>query len=297
MPNPITDILACTRDGIFVWPGVAIVARRGNSFCRATDQEVCNRAALLYGPDIMGGPLIPTLDRAARYLESGQIDQARQCLAKMKLPPLTSMGHRALADFARIAPNVFDPEKHDRWPAGSQDSAGGRFRSADNGESDMSGPTLVSDRVADRRLSFDDVKKMVKVNNRSGQSDELILSIIYKESTLDPGASTNGSTASGLMGMTKTAVREVLRKTGDIRSADDIDLSDPVTNIQFGSTYLKLMVESTHGNVARALRLYRGEGEPAYASECLAAEEALKQNPDDPVAVIAPIVHPPKKKP
>jgi hypothetical protein len=119
--------------------GHALVERRGAAFVRASDQDICHRAASLHGPSVIGSALIPTLDRAARFLERGQIDKAKACIGQLVLPSLTPSGETLMrASWSRfssvecdaiwrIAPRVFDPDKHPRWPAGSADSTGGQF--------------------------------------------------------------------------------------------------------------------------------------------------------------------------
>jgi hypothetical protein len=106
------ETLRCTADGVFIWPGAALVVRRGASFVRVSDQEICNGAAALHGASITDGPLIPALERAARFLERGQVEQAQATIAKLELPPLSPLGE----ELTRVAPNFFDHDKHLRWP-------------------------------------------------------------------------------------------------------------------------------------------------------------------------------------
>jgi len=40
--------LACTEAGVFVWPGFALVERRGASFVRRSERDVCNLVGLFY---------------------------------------------------------------------------------------------------------------------------------------------------------------------------------------------------------------------------------------------------------
>lgn len=120
--------LACTADGVFIWPGMPLVEKRGRSFSRVPERDIANRAGVLFGPDVLYGPLIPTLERAARFLERGQIAAAQETITKLNLPPLTAFGQ----ELTRIAPGFFDADKHPRWPAGSPDSTGGEFRPADS---------------------------------------------------------------------------------------------------------------------------------------------------------------------
>jgi len=122
--------LACTADGVFIWPGMPLVEKRGRSFSRVSERDIANRAGVLFGPDVLRGPLIPTLERAARFLERRQLGEAQETITKLNLPPLTAFGEQ----LTRIAPRFFDPDKHPRWPAGSPDSTGGEFRPAEGDE-------------------------------------------------------------------------------------------------------------------------------------------------------------------
>ena len=119
------NALVCTPDGIFIAPGRALVERRGDTFVHAPQQDVCNMAAALYGPEVVYGALFPTIERASRFLARGLFDEAKKTIEEIELPALTSTGERLI----RIAPGFFDPDKHPRWPSGQ--SNGGQFRPAD----------------------------------------------------------------------------------------------------------------------------------------------------------------------
>jgi hypothetical protein len=131
--------LACTADGVFIWPGMPLVEKRGPFYARVSEREIANRAGVLFGPDVLYGPLFPTLEHAARLLERGQLGQAQETIAKLKLPPLAAFGEQ----LTRIAPGFFDPDKHPRWPAGSPNHTGGEFRptESDDARDSASKPT------------------------------------------------------------------------------------------------------------------------------------------------------------
>jgi hypothetical protein len=40
--------LVCTPEGIFIWPGAALVERRRGTFVRASERDICDLA----GPDV-----------------------------------------------------------------------------------------------------------------------------------------------------------------------------------------------------------------------------------------------------
>lgn len=125
METSSASTLVCTEDGVFIWPGTALVERRGHAFVRAPDQQVVHLAASLHGPSVIGGPLIQTLERVARFLEQGKIASAKASIAQLRLPNLSPLGERLLRG------GNFDSSKHPHWPAGAPNSTGGQFRPKD----------------------------------------------------------------------------------------------------------------------------------------------------------------------
>jgi len=118
-------------------------------------------------------------------------------------------------------------------------------------------------------LSYEKIKEFVKNNNLSGLSDELIICLIYKESTFDPSVKNKKSSATGLMQVTTGAATDAGYKGKD--------MYDPTTNIQAGSKYLKLRIKWVKGNTQTGLEGY-GTG-PGYAAGILDCEKCLKENP------------------
>ncbi|HEX3970438.1 MAG TPA: hypothetical protein VHX19_03895 [Stellaceae bacterium] len=144
----VRNALLCTPDGIFILSGQPLVQRRGNTFVRTSQQDICNLSAALYGPEVVYGPLFPMLERAARFLERGLFEAAKETIEKLELPALTTAGEQLM----RIAPGFFEPDKHPRWPAGQPD--GGQFRpvGGDGDTNDL--PTILP--VADFSGGFHD---------------------------------------------------------------------------------------------------------------------------------------------
>jgi RHS repeat-associated protein len=155
------------------------------------------------------------------------------------------------------------------------DPSAGRFLSED--PSDFNGginfyayvandPVNWNDPLGLDRLSYDQIANLVANNNASGQSDELIICMAYKESTFDPDAALPGSqSARGLLGVTDSAATDA--------GFDYADLGDPATNIDAGSTYLGIRIHRNHGNVRNGLIGY-GTGKP-YANSLLNCEKCL----------------------
>lgn len=84
-------------------------------------------------------------------------------------------------------------------------------------------------------LTFEEIKTLAAANNLSGQSNEMIICMCWKESNFDPKAQSSISTARGLMQVTKGAAKD---------TGYNYDLLfDPATNIQAGSKYLKLAIQ------------------------------------------------------
>jgi len=161
------------------------------------------------------------------------------------------------------------------------DPQSGRFLSED--PSDFSGginfyayvandPVNWNDPLGLDRLSFDQIANLVAKNNSSGQSDELIICMAYKESSFDPDASRPGNqSARGLLGVTDAAATDA--------GFDYEDLGDPATNIDAGSTYLGMRIHRNHGNVLNGLIGY-GTGRP-YANSLLKCEKCLVTRADE----------------
>ncbi len=147
--------------------------------------------------------------------------------------------------------------------------------------SQLGGGQMISSDLDRRYLSYNQVKGLVTENNLSGQSDEMIIAMAYKESTFNPDAESSTSSAIGLLGVTKGAAEDA--------GYDYSTLSDPATNIQAGSSYLKLRIAWTNGDVSRGLAGY-GTGS-SYASSILQAENALQVNPQNPMAELQRILH------
>jgi hypothetical protein len=128
-------------------------------------------------------------------------------------------------------------------------------------------------------LTLDEITRIVRDNNKSGLSDDLIICLAYKESTLNPGVkNAAGSSATGLMQITKAAVTDVNSNFKALgANFTHADMTDPVKNIQCGTWYLKLRVKWKKGSVSAGLAGY-GTGDK-YAASILKCEQCRKQKP------------------
>jgi RHS repeat-associated protein len=133
-------------------------------------------------------------------------------------------------------------------------------------------PILWIDPFGMAALSYDQIAKLVAANNKSLRSDELIICVIYKESSFDPAGANPNSSAVGLMGVEKGAASDL--------NIPYNTLSDPATNIAAGSQYLHRRIDwkppfGAGGDVRTGLANY-GTGEP-YADSILKCEKCLKE--------------------
>jgi RHS repeat-associated protein len=166
------------------------------------------------------------------------------------------------------------------------DPSGGRFLAEDPIRWFGGGPNFydyVQNRPVDwvdplglQALSYSAIANLVAQNNRSGQSDDLIICVIYKESSFNPKSHASTSSAQGLMGVENGAAKDMGAAPGT--------LTNPAINIQVGSGYLKGRINSRPpfgggGNVASGLAKY-GTG-PGYASSILQCEKCLNQNSNE----------------
>ena len=138
-----------------------------------------------------------------------------------------------------------------------------------------------------QRLTYNQIHKLVHDNNQSGQSDELITAVAWKESRFDPNAKSSDptSTATGLMQITKYADKDLVKLKGSAYSWDKItDPKNPAINIRAGSLYLGLRIQWSGGDVTKGLNCY-GTG-TGYATNILKAESDLKLGPKNPQQVL-----------
>jgi RHS repeat-associated protein len=144
-------------------------------------------------------------------------------------------------------------------------------------------PLQYTDPFGLQRMSPSDLAAFVPANNRSGLSDELIICIIYKESSGDPGLKNPKSSARGLMGVTNNVL-------GDLNQAWRIglapgtivaeDLYSAALNVVIGSSYLRFIMDRDWGGNLRDALAHYGPGYP-YADAILECERCMKQTCPD----------------
>ncbi len=138
-------------------------------------------------------------------------------------------------------------------------------------------------------MPYAQVASIVAANNKSQQRDHLIISVIYKESRFRSGAKAHGSTALGLMQMTKGAVKEVNRVDGT--SYTHSEMADAATNVAAASAYIQIEIDRHDGDVAAGLNSY-GTGD-GYSDNIIQAAKDLDSNPRDPMGTLRRDIGPP----
>lgn len=128
------------------------------------------------------------------------------------------------------------------------------------------------EKVASSRLTRDQVETYIKANNNASVSTELLLCLIWKESSFDPKTKSRSSSATGLMQVTKPAVQDVNRNTPKGVHFEHSEMTDPAKNIPCGTHYLKQRIKRA-GDVKKGLEGY-GTG-LGYADNILACEKCL----------------------
>ena len=137
-------------------------------------------------------------------------------------------------------------------------------------------------------LDFDAVKTLIAANNRSEHlSDALLTCLIWKESGFDPAIKNSGSSATGLMQVTKDAVTDVNANTPKGVHYTHPTMTDPATNIQCGSYYVDIRIKRAGGDVKKGIeRFGTGSG---YADNLLACEACMgRQQPPSTSAQLKP---------
>ena len=149
--------------------------------------------------------------------------------------------------------------------------------------SGCSGSTLIAKNFVEGRmnsyptqrpLTHSKMRSLVAEHNRSGQEDEVVIATAWKESSSDPNAKAETSSATGLLMMTKGAAKDI----GAVHS----EMRDPVANVRAGTEYLKLRIKWAGGDLSKGLNGY-GTG-PGYSSSILEAARLLKASRSDPTA-------------
>ncbi len=163
--------LIASHGKVWLWPGIALTARRGDQIVAASGETIQFWITRLHGPDALYTEAVHCIGRAAEHLTRGNETAAQRALDAIGFRGLSSDGAALMWSvakkldlywfempvrpsprcltardiavqvpffeevFDRAAPlakfGPFDPLKHPRWPAGAPDSQGGEFAPAD----------------------------------------------------------------------------------------------------------------------------------------------------------------------
>jgi soluble lytic murein transglycosylase-like protein len=121
-------------------------------------------------------------------------------------------------------------------------------------------------------LTYNEMVSLVGSNNYSGQSNELIICVAWKESSFNYLLTNPASSARGLLQMTKGAAEDA--------GYDHDYMFEPSLNIQAGSAYLALRIKWAKGDVGKGLDGF-GTGS-GYSTNILKCESCLKATPPTP---------------
>ncbi|HVJ44290.1 MAG TPA: transglycosylase SLT domain-containing protein [Dongiaceae bacterium] len=138
------------------------------------------------------------------------------------------------------------------------------------------------------KLTYDQVKTLVANNNKADNfSNELVLSVAWKESSFDETAvQPYPNSATGLLQITKGAVADANANTPNGVHFEHSEMSTGSKNIQCGTYYLDILFDR-FGSVKTALEHY-GTGD-GYADNLLTCESCLKSGPADPMTCLKAI--------
>jgi hypothetical protein len=93
-------MLVAADDGVFFWPGTALVYRRGNGFFAMDPREVNSEIGSFFGPAGIDTPIQTVLENACDQLREGGTVVVQHMLDRLALPPLSSNGARLMRAIA-----------------------------------------------------------------------------------------------------------------------------------------------------------------------------------------------------
>jgi hypothetical protein len=124
-----------------------------------------------------------------------------------------------------------------------------------------------------RTLSVTQVRELIAANNHSRVSPDLLLCLIWKESSFDPHLKSTKSSATGLMQITRAAVEDVNRNSPRGVHFRHSEMTDPAKNIACGTRYLQLRINRA-STLKEGLEGY-GTG-AGYADNLLSCDDCIK---------------------
>src|SRR5258708_1631995 len=111
--------LACTADGIWLWPGTPLTERRGVALVPIPTPQLYQHVATLHGPAVHAAALARVIERAGACLNMGWLEEAERVLAAAPLPPVSFDGAALMQAIGRrLSVSVPDVEIAG-WPSAS----------------------------------------------------------------------------------------------------------------------------------------------------------------------------------
>ena len=111
--------LACTADGIWLWPGTPLTEKRGVALVPIPAPHLYQHVATLHGPAVHPVALARMIERATACLNRGRLEEADQILAAVPLPPVSFDGAALMQAIGRrLGVSVPDVEIAG-WPSAS----------------------------------------------------------------------------------------------------------------------------------------------------------------------------------
>jgi len=111
--------LACTADGIWLWPGTPLTEKHGGALVPIPVPQLYQHVATLHGPAVHAAALARVIERAAACLNRGRREEADQVLAAVPLPPVSFDGAALMQAIGRrLGVSVPDVEIAG-WPSAS----------------------------------------------------------------------------------------------------------------------------------------------------------------------------------
>ena len=130
-------------------------------------------------------------------------------------------------------------------------------------------------------MTFDEIEELVKANNNSTEfSNDFVICLIWKESTFDPNQKSSTTTATGLMQVTKPAVKTVNQNTPKGIHFEHSEMTDPARNVQCGTFYLDIAKNKLAG-----IDKSYGTG-PGYSRSIVACEKCLRKGEEHSMACL-----------
>jgi hypothetical protein len=84
--------LACTADGVWLWPGTPLTQRRGTALVPLRTPQLYELVAAFHGAGVHAPSLARTVQSAAACLNLGRAREAAQIVAALDLPPVSFEG-------------------------------------------------------------------------------------------------------------------------------------------------------------------------------------------------------------